>query len=65
MIISNSLGKNKIEGFPIQSNSNVFIRSDGFHKIIKGLSSNKPKVQEEVVQNNLRASSSGLRKYAK
>jgi hypothetical protein len=64
MIISNSLGRNKIENFPVQSNSNVFIRSDGFHKIIKGFSSNKAKAQEEVINNNFRASS-GLKRYAK
>lgn len=39
MIISNSLGKNKIDSFP--SSSTLLLRSDGFKKVVKGLSASK------------------------
>ncbi len=46
MLISNSLGKNKIEYLSTSSGSNVFLRSDGFKKVVKGLSTTKSKIPE-------------------
>lgn len=43
MIISNSIGKNKIDCFSSSGTSNVFMRSDGFKKIVKGVSATKIK----------------------
>lgn len=46
MLISNSLGKNKIECLSASSTSNVFMRSDGFKKVVKGLSATKTRIPE-------------------
>lgn len=43
MLISNSISKNKIESLSSSSNSNVFMRSDGFKKVVKGFSTSKIK----------------------
>lgn len=64
MIISNSLGKNKIDSFTNSSSSNVFMRSDGFRKVVKGLSATKIKIPEENTHAKLHTSA-GLRKYTK
>lgn len=63
MIISNSLGKNKIDSF---STANVFMKSDGFRKIAQRFSSNKIKAPppEEKPQHKLHTSS-GFRRITK
>ena len=46
MIISNSIGKKKVENLSNSVSSTVFLRSDGFRKVVKGFSSNKIRIPE-------------------
>ena len=46
MLISSSLGKNKIDSLTNSVGSNVFMRSDGFKKVVKGFSVSKVKAPE-------------------
>lgn len=67
MLISNSVSKNKIEGLLTTSSSNsIFMRSDGFRKVIKGFSTVKSKIPEEAPQNHSKLhTSSGFRRFTK
>ena len=57
MIISNSIGKSKGQDFSTASSSNVFMRSDGFRKVVKGVSACKTKIPEEMMHNKIQTSS--------
>lgn len=62
MIISNSLGKNRVENLRT-STPNVFGRSDGFKTITKGFSTNKLKAKE--TNKHKLHTSSGFRRHSK
>jgi hypothetical protein len=64
MLISNSIGKSKADPPAMTSSSNIFMRSDGFKKVIKGFSANKIKASDESTYIKIHTSS-GFRRLTK